>query len=426
MKCATFGMKCLLIAVLAVYFTSFAAQAVAADLPLAPSSPLTGVAFDDRPLILPVQRNFQMAMLTAGSELGRSCGKMEAYGWRMSQTEQARVNQIFNNTVDRMRMGGYTIAPQKLTSISNDITLFTADRSDRHFIFLWSAGELGLVMTLCETSAPVPSSARPEALVPSVQVFQVPNDVVSSHLENLSKASLRPSNGPFSPVGEWIGGYTCAQGFTGGTLKITHLNGKDFEGEFKFYSTPKNQAVPSGAYTVYGQYDSESSRILINPGKWLQRPSNYYNTVIVGAFDPAHDTFSAYFQGISGCTSFEAKRAGEPYVDNRSKKKKIIKKKVVKKTAPKPKMITSPSLNVPVTTVPAPSSAAPVPPLQAAPAPNSVPLAPSTPVGSSPNPPSTVPVTPPPASTLVPISPPALPSEDKTPAGITLTAPVKN
>ena len=84
----------------------------AADLPLAAASPLTGVAFDDRPLLLPVQRNFQMAMLTAGSELGRSCGKMEAYGWRMSQTEQGRVNQIFNNIADRLRMMGYAIEPQ--------------------------------------------------------------------------------------------------------------------------------------------------------------------------------------------------------------------------------------------------------------------------------------------------------------------------
>src|ERR1700691_6307916 len=83
-----------LLAVLLLIGASALTPVAAAELPLAAGSPLAGIAFDDRPLLLPVQRNFQMAMLTASSELGRSCGKMEAYGWRMKQTEQARVNQI--------------------------------------------------------------------------------------------------------------------------------------------------------------------------------------------------------------------------------------------------------------------------------------------------------------------------------------------
>src|ERR1700761_4664294 len=91
--------------------------AFSADLPLAAGSPLAGFAFDDRPLLLPVQRNFQMAMLTAGSELGRSCGRMEAYGWRMAPSEQQRVNVIFNNTVDRLRGLGYSIESQAPSSV---------------------------------------------------------------------------------------------------------------------------------------------------------------------------------------------------------------------------------------------------------------------------------------------------------------------
>jgi hypothetical protein len=329
-------MKAVLTAVLTsalVVVIGFAAQARAADLPLAAASPLTGVAFDDRPLLLPVQRNFQMAMLTASSELGRSCGSMEAYGWRMNQAEQGRVNQIFNNTVDRLRLLGYTIAPQILTSVSNDITLFTADRADKHFLFLWSAGELGLVLNLCATSAPLVSTSHPTNLVPSVQVFPVPTDVVPSHLDALSKTGARAS-GAFTPAGEWIGGYTCQQGYTGGTLKIGPLHGKDFEGVFKFYPTPKNPKVPAGAYAVYGQYDAESNRVLINPGKWIERPRDFYNTIIVGGFDPARDTFSAYFQGIAGCTSFEATREdnfnGSVSPVKKQKKHVVKKKKTVK------------------------------------------------------------------------------------------------
>lgn len=323
---------------------------VAADMPLAAASPLTGVGFDDRPLLLPVQRNFQMAMLTASSEMGRSCGKMEAYGWRMGQTEQERVNRIFNSTVDRLRLLGYNITPQALTSVSNDITMFTADKTNRHFMFLWSAGELGLVMNLCETSAPLRSSApaAKSPTAPSVQVFPV--DVVTSHLDAppTRKAPASGSYG-FTPLGEWSGAYTCAQGTTGGTLKITHAKGEDFEGVFKFYPTVKSPNVPSGTYEVSGQYDAETKRALINPGKWINRPRGYYNTVIVGSFDAANDSFSGMFQGIVGCTSFEAKRNAGPIVDQGARKKAPAAKKakaapVKKKTSAKKPAVQSKQL----------------------------------------------------------------------------------
>lgn len=333
MKQTARWMKTVLTTVLVVAVTGFVAQARAADLPLAAASPLSGVSFDDRPLLLPLQRNFQMAMLTAGSELGRSCGKMEAYGWRMSQTEQGRVNQIFNNTVDRLRLLGYTIAPQTLTSVSKDITLFTADRSNKHFMFLWSAGELGLVLNLCETSAPIPAAHHATSVSPSVQVFPMQMDaVVPTRLDALNKAGSRGAGG-FSPIGEWEGGYTCAQGYTGGKLQIAEMHGENFEGVFKFYPTAKNPSVPPGAYTVYGQYDRESKRILINPGKWIKRPHSFYDTVIVGSFDSVHDTFSAYFQGVSGCTSFEAHREGGVFTPSGLTKHKVAKHIVKKKKA---------------------------------------------------------------------------------------------
>jgi hypothetical protein len=242
-------------------------------------------------------------------------------------------------------------------------------------------------MNLCETSAPLASSYRPSPLVPSVQVFPVPADVVSQHLQTLGSADSKAVE-DFTPLGEWVGSYTCAQGYTGGSLQIHHVQGKDFEGVFKFFATPRNPSVPAGSYNVYGQYDKASARILINPGSWIQRPTNYYNTVMVGSFDRQHDTFSAFFQGISGCTSFEAKRAGEPYVDTGSKKPKkhaVKKKKPVKKKS----AAVAPVTSAPVTTiVPAPTVAvpaateAPTPVSSSVPAPSTVPVytAPSVPV----------------------------------------------
>ena len=147
----------LFLALLIAVFALTGAQA--AELPMATSSPLSGITFDDRPLALPVQENFQMAMLTAVSELGRSCGRMEAYGWRLSSSEQGRVNRIFNATVDRLRGLGYSVQAEAPPSVSRDLTLFTADRPDKHFLFIWSAGDIGLVMTLCETSPPLGRAA---------------------------------------------------------------------------------------------------------------------------------------------------------------------------------------------------------------------------------------------------------------------------
>jgi hypothetical protein len=321
--------------------SGLAQPARAADLPLASGSILAGIGFDDRPLLLPVQRNFQMAMLTAGSELGRSCGKMEAYGWRMSQSEQSRVDQIFNSTVDRLRGLGYVVELQTPNSISRDITMFTADRPNRHLLSMWSAGEIGLVMVMCETSAPpVSHTATGVPVWPSVQTF--PQDVMQSKLEApLRKASPKTGGEKFSPVGTWVGSYVCSQGYTGAALSISQIRGDNFEGTFHFYPTAKNPSVPEGRYAVYGQYDRESQRILINPGRWLQRPRDYFNTIIVGSFDPMDQSLSAYFQGINGCTSFEARRDHKGVHEAVSSHHKHAKKPKAKKRAVKASVKTS-------------------------------------------------------------------------------------
>jgi hypothetical protein len=313
----------------------------AGDMPHAAGSPSAGISFDDRPLMLPVQRNFQMAMLTASSEMGRTCGQMEAYGWRMNPNEQQRVNQVFNNTVDRLRAQGFMVESKSPTSVSRDVTMFTADRPDKHLIFMWSAGEIGLVMVLCETSAPIASTSR--SVLPLESSMTPPpsrsqRDAAPGNTRTLESALPLTKTGKkavadFSPVGDWVGSYTCHQGTTGGTLRITNMRGNQFEGTFRFYPTPKNAYVPAGRYNVYGDYDGDTYRILINPGKWLERPNDYYNTIMIGSFDPVAHTFSGYFQGINGCTSFEAHySSASTLIDDRgSAKAKNPAKKVVKK-----------------------------------------------------------------------------------------------
>jgi len=338
------------------------APIMAAELPLAAASPLAGFSFDDRPLLLPVQQNFQMGMLTASSELGRSCGKMEAYGWRMGASEQDRVNQIFNNTVDRLRGLGYSVEAEAPTSVSRDITMFSADRSDKHFLFMWSAGEIGLVMTLCESSPPVSRHLSPDNWA-SAQKF--PSDVVESKLEApFPNEGRKNSTVNFSPVGTWAGDYSCAQGYFGATMKIDHLYHDKFDGTFHFYPTNKNPHAPEGVYDIYGQYDRDSQRILINPGKWLEHPRDTVSTVMVGSFDAVRRTFSAYFQGLTGCTSFEAKGANTPAGKAELKRERRSKASAKKKAVAKKIIHPATAATAPVgTTTPIvpPSDVAPIP-----------------------------------------------------------------
>jgi len=385
-------------------------QVTASDLPLAAGSPLMGFAFDDRPLLLPVQRNFQMAMLTASSELGRSCGRMEAYGWRMSASEQQRVNQIFNNTVERLRGLGYSIEALAPPSLSRDITLFSADRPDKHFLLMWSAGEIGLVMTLCQTTAPIAATYKPRAAAwPTIQTF--PQDIVKSTIAPPARVPAHVASGKFTPVGNWVGSYTCPQGYTGATLHIAGMHNNNFTGDFHFYPTSKNRYVAAGRFMIYGQYDPGSQRILINPGKWIQHPKGVYTTVMVGGFDPIARTFSAYFQGVTGCTSFEAKySSGAPEEKAQHKKKtgKHVKKAAVRKVAPEatapapaatstpgeaPASIVLPPANAPTPApeqpkpaeaAPAPAAPAPEPTPSPAPTPPAAPEAPApAPVGTT-------------------------------------------
>jgi hypothetical protein len=118
----------------------------------------------------------------------------------------------------------------------------------------------------------------------------------------------------------------------GAVLDIASLQGEHFEGTFRFYPTAKNPYVAKGKYKVFGEYDSESQRLLINPGEWIDRPKGYYNTIMIGSFDPVAKSLSAFFQGITGCTSFEAR-----YDSVKVEAEEPVAKKAVKKTAPKKK-----------------------------------------------------------------------------------------
>jgi hypothetical protein len=135
----------------------------AADPPTNPNLVLAGISFDDPPLPLPVTPNLQQALNQIAGDIGRHCAKQEAYGWRLQQTEQERVNGIFSDTATKLNGAGYNLVPQTPPSATRDITIFLAERAQQDLLFLWSAGELGLVLLVCEAQSSVTAIDQPAA-----------------------------------------------------------------------------------------------------------------------------------------------------------------------------------------------------------------------------------------------------------------------
>lgn len=323
-----------------LFFSLAQPLSAAMTLPESTESALAGLAFDDRPIVLPMSKNFQVAMSATAQELGGYCSSIESFGWRLKPTEQERVNQIFSTTAARLKGLNYLVRPRSPKSVTEDITVFSATRRDKDLLFMWSAGDAGLVLLICD----VKQGAAPAA--PQTQeASSIPPPALSA--ASVPMADIpEPSPVPvdefpkFSPVGEWVGGYTCAQGYTGGTLSITRVNNESVEGTFRFYPTAQNPLVDTGKYYVSGQYDRATKRMLLTPGAWIQHPKDYYDTIMIARFFPDREAVSAVFQGVTGCTSFEGHR-GPKTVSN-----ELItpqKKKKTKKSKPKPAEVPVPS-----------------------------------------------------------------------------------
>ncbi len=272
--------------------TAFLGTAQAGSLAKADQSPLAEIAFADRPFVLPMDRNFQLALSAAGTGLGRRCGAMEAYEWPIAMTEQTRARDLFAGIVNQLRGQGFTVNERPVGPDAPDVILLTADRADKNLIALWSGGnDMGLILTLCEAKTLLPT--------------RLTTDQVPEGMSTFRAASKIRGSAPI--VGVWNGTYTCAQGPVGGTLSVTSVKDDALEGVFRFYPLPKNpHGTSAGSFHVHGTYNPKTQRTLLDPEDWIARPKGYDATVMLGRFDPATRGFSAYFMGLEGCTSFEA------------------------------------------------------------------------------------------------------------------------
>jgi outer membrane protein OmpA-like peptidoglycan-associated protein len=113
-------------------------------------------------------------------------------------------------------------------------------------------------------------------------------------------------------LGEWVGTYVCAQGLTGLTLTISEATPTSARALFHFYADPRNPGVPTGCFTMNGEYNPETGQLQLEGNEWLQRPRGYWVVNFDGEVDAEGKSFAGVVTGPRNCTRFDLARTASP------------------------------------------------------------------------------------------------------------------
>lgn len=108
-------------------------------------------------------------------------------------------------------------------------------------------------------------------------------------------------------VGEWRGEYVCLQGVTALVLTLTPAPDGRLSGRFVFGPTPRNPAVPRGAFAMTGSFDVGRRTLRMTAGKWIERPSGYGVVDLQGQLNRSGARISGDVL-YPGCGRFELSR----------------------------------------------------------------------------------------------------------------------
>ncbi|NDE90344.1 MAG: hypothetical protein EB059_04290 [Alphaproteobacteria bacterium] len=164
-------------------------------------SELSGVTFDDQPLQMNASEAFRRSLDTVSFELGRPCKNQEYFGWPLQQGEQGRVDRIFESVNEKFKLRGYGLNPRKPRSVGSDVSAFTADRPDKKILGIWSAGDVGLLLLICdaEVAPEVVPAAKPETPVVTKKRKVKKKSVKPAATAKTSDAMIAPSDPPSDP-----------------------------------------------------------------------------------------------------------------------------------------------------------------------------------------------------------------------------------
>ncbi|HEY0836449.1 MAG TPA: hypothetical protein VGE72_21250 [Azospirillum sp.] len=138
-----------------------AQQKPAEQKPAAPvtmaGSPIAGVAFAEKPFPLRDDGTYAAFMAPVASELGRTCGRLESYGWEFTGLDeaaaQARADRIFQTTMGAFKAGGYAITEVTTKVAEQGLAAYTADTDKKKILLFWAPVTDAVMLLLCETGA---------------------------------------------------------------------------------------------------------------------------------------------------------------------------------------------------------------------------------------------------------------------------------
>jgi len=96
-------------------------------------------------------------------------------------------------------------------------------------------------------------------------------------------------------TGTWSGSYDCLQGATALTLEVQHdLFDDTLRAEFAFGPSRQNPDVPTGRYTMEGEFMSLFGSVSLFPTGWIEQPEGYGMVGLEATYDVFGDTLTGY------------------------------------------------------------------------------------------------------------------------------------
>ena len=123
-------------------------------------------------------------------------------------------------------------------------------------------------------------------------------------------ATLPPSKSAL--LGQWQGEYQCQWDTIGFTLDITdgHVETPDdISAVFSFYPLPGTPSMPSGSFTMSGDYDSDDGTIILKSDDWIERPLGLQLHDLAGRAEIGGAIISGRIE-TTGCSDFHLARGG--------------------------------------------------------------------------------------------------------------------
>lgn len=111
-------------------------------------------------------------------------------------------------------------------------------------------------------------------------------------------------------LGRWSGAYQCQWDSIGLILDITDRGGEtenDIDAVFSFYSLPGAPSLPSGSFTMTGDYDPSDGTIVLNSEAWVEQPPGLELHDIAGRAAIGGGAISGRIE-TPGCSDFHLAR----------------------------------------------------------------------------------------------------------------------